>query len=126
MTVFTVAVRDFTMPRLTITLEEEQAALIDEKTGDGGEYESKSEAVRELIRRGERVEEEVADLEETIADLERQVERLQNEKATLLRNREEHTELVRYVEEERSYRSAGIVTRAKWWLLGMSDETVEA
>ena len=37
------------MPRITVTLEDEQAALLEEKTGVDGEYDSKSEAVRSLI-----------------------------------------------------------------------------
>ena len=112
-------VRTFTMPRLTITIDEDQAALLEEKTGEGAEYESKSEAVRELIRRGEWAD-------ERIAELERERDRLERKLTAALDTREEHTELVRYVEGERSYRAAGIVTRAKWWLLGMPDETVEA
>lgn len=116
---FTGAVRTFTMPRLTITIDKEQAKLLETKTGDGGEYESKSEAVRDLIHRGERAE-------ERIAELERERDRLERKLTAALETREEHTDLVRYVEEERSYRQAGLVTRAKWWLFGMDGEPVEA
>jgi len=37
----------------------------------------------------------------------------------ILEQREENTELVKYVEDERRFRHAGLLTRAKWWLRGM-------
>ena len=98
------------MPRLTVTIDEDQKAFLEEKSGDDGPYESKSEAVRKCIQAYERVEE-----------LEREVERLRNEKRTILEQREENNELTRYVEEERSWRQAGIVTRAKWWIWGKTE-----
>lgn len=52
-------------------------------------------------------------------ELRRKNERLRNEKRALVSQREEHTELVRYVEDEQRYRQAGIVTRLRWWLRGM-------
>lgn len=118
------------MPRLTITVTDEQATLLEEKTGDGGEYESKSEAVRTFIQEYERLSERVADLEseyeKRIADLERENERLRNEKQLILEQREEHTDLVRAIEREQSREDrraqAGVLTRAKWWLVGMADE----
>lgn len=100
-------VRIFTVPRLTITLTEEQAERVAELSGDGGPYESKSEAVRMLIQRGERVDE-----------LEQKAERLEREKRLILEEREEKRELARYVEDEQAWRSAGLTTRAKWWLFG--------
>lgn len=99
------------MPRLTITIDDEQADLLEEKTGEGGEYESKSEAVRNFIRGYEELSERVDELENENARLERQL--------TAANNRyKEHTELVKYVEDELSYRDAGLATRAKWWLFG--------
>ena len=83
------------MPRLTVTVTDEQAALLEERAGDGGEYESKSEAVREFITGYER-------LSERIADLETENERLQREKRQVLDQRAEHTELVRAVEKDRT------------------------
>lgn len=116
---FTGAVKVFTVPRLTITIDEEQAELLEEKTGEGAEYESKSEAVRMLIQRGERAD-------QRIAELEAERDRLERKLTAALETREEHTDLVRYVEEERTYRSAGLTTRVKWWLFGMNGETGEA
>lgn len=98
------------MPRLTVTLTEEQAEKVDELSGDSGPYESKSEAVRNLIQGGERVDE-----------LEEKVERLEREKRLILEEREEKRELVRYVEGEQEWRSAGLAKRARWWLFGKGD-----
>lgn len=99
------------MPRLTITITDDQAAMLDEKTGEGGEYESKSDVVRTFIREYER-------LDERVDNLERENERLRNEKRALIEDREDRTALVEYVEDELSYREAGLGTRMKWWLFG--------
>lgn len=102
-----VVVKICIMPRLTVTLTEEQAELVCELSGDGEPYESKSEVVRNLIQAGERVEE-----------LEAEVERLEQEKRLILEERQEKRELARYVEDELSYREAGLATRVRWWLFG--------
>lgn len=107
---FTPLVKRFTMPRLTITLTEEQAEKVAELSSDDGPYESKSEAVRNLIQAGERV-----------GDLEEKVERLDREKRIILEQREENQELVRYAETERAYREAGLPTRLRWFLFGRQD-----
>jgi vacuolar-type H+-ATPase subunit I/STV1 len=88
------------------------------------EYESKIDALRsEHESELEAVQSECGS---RIEDLERDVERLRNEKRTLINDREERTELVGYVQEERSLTKqkaqAGIVTRARWWLTGMPAE----
>ena len=107
------------MPRFTVTLTEEQAALLEELSGDGGPYESKSEAVRSFIQDGER-----------LAELKRENKRLQRERRQLLAQRDEHKELVRYAEEQREFdrrrrnrRDAPVWHRAKWWVFGRSSET---
>lgn len=110
------------MPRLTVTITDEQSELLEEKTGDGGEYESKSEAVRHFIQEYERLE---ADVE----DFENERDRLQRQLAATNNRVDEHKELVEYVEEQReveNYRArrerqldqANILTRAKWKLTG--------
>lgn len=102
------------MPRLTITVTDEQATLLEELSGDDGQYESKSAAVRDFIQTGERV-----------AELEREVERLNRERRQLLEQRKEHGELVRYAEDQREQeqnarerRTKPAWTRAWWWLTG--------
>lgn len=111
------------MSRLTVSLTDTEQEVIEEKAGDGEEYESKSEFVRMCIRDHKQVE-------TRIEDLERDVARLQNEKQVLLEQREEHTELVEYVENERQaeqrWREAGLLTRTKWKLFGMSDASSQS
>lgn len=109
------------MKRLTISIPEEMDEELQDRV-DASTYESKSEAVRELIRRVNEYEQEMNELraehEQEIARLEQDVERLRNEKQALIENREYAAQLERYVEDELSYREAGLGTRMKWWLFG--------
>lgn len=103
------------MERLTIRVPEE---ILDEieriETADDV---STSEAARRLLRRGteyERIREER--------------DRFERQYQQLVAQREEHDELVRYVEQERDLqqqrerrRSAPVWERAKWWVLGTPD-----
>lgn len=88
------------------------------------DYESKIDALRS--EHESELEAARSEYESRIEELERNVERLRNEKRTLINDREERTELVEYVQEERSLTKqkaqAGIVTRAKWWITGMPAE----
>jgi Arc/MetJ-type ribon-helix-helix transcriptional regulator len=102
------------MPRLTITVTDEQATLLEELSGDDDQYESKSAAVRDFIQAGEQV-----------AELEREVERLNRERRQLLEQRAEHDDLVRYAEDQRGQeqraqqrREKPVWTRVRWWVLG--------
>jgi Arc/MetJ-type ribon-helix-helix transcriptional regulator len=102
------------MPRFTVTVTDEQAALLEDISSEGGQYESKSEAVRSFIQGGER-----------LAELERENERLHRERRQLLEQREEHGELVRYAEEQceieeytRERRKQPAWIRVWWWLTG--------
>jgi Arc/MetJ-type ribon-helix-helix transcriptional regulator len=61
------------MPRLTVTIKEEQSELLEELSGEDGEYDSKSEAVRNFIQRGETIQE----LEERLEQREQRIEELQ-------------------------------------------------
>ena len=102
------------MPRLTVTVDEEHAAVIEELSNDSGEYASKSEAMRACIQAYERV-----------AELETENDRLRREKRAVIEQRDEHRELVEYVEGERELRNmerkrrnAPIWQRLKWYILG--------
>lgn len=110
------------MPRITVTITDDQAELLEEKTGEGGEYESKSEAVRSFIQEYER-------LSGRVEELETENQRLHRERRQLLEQREEHTDLVRAVESERTLAErrarAGLLTKAKWALFGMDDDEKE-
>jgi TolA-binding protein len=97
---------------------------------------SRSKACRELISsaiedvRGQSVDDRLRSVreeyEEQIEDLEREVERLNRERRQILEQREEHNELVSAVERDQSLAErkagAGLGTRLKWWMFGMSDE----
>lgn len=96
------------MPRITVSVSDEQDARLAELAGDDGPYESKSEAMRSFIGSDERVRE-----------LEQEVERLNRERRQLLEQRSENKELRRYVEDEQRYRQGSVIQRFKWWLRGM-------
>jgi len=77
--------------------------------------------VRECIRRSQ----ELDGCRERVGDLEQEVERLEREKRLILEQREEHSQLVRAVEEQRTLEreraQAGLATRVKWWLFGRDE-----
>jgi outer membrane murein-binding lipoprotein Lpp len=98
--------------RTTVRLSDALASHVDAVRHDVET--SDAEAVRECIRRSQRLDE----VERRVNELETEVERLRNEKRTLIRDREERGELVKFVEEEEARRSAGVFTRTKWWLFG--------
>ena len=104
------------MESVSTRLEDETHQYVRE-TADERDV-SQAEVLRELIEKGVAYD-----------DLEEENERLRNEKRTLIQQREEHTELVEYVEEERSLQErreersrAPAWRRAKWWLLGTPDD----
>ena len=110
------------MPRLTITVTDEQSELLSELSGDGGRYESKSEAVRSFIETGEDVEQ-----------LRREVDRLNRERRQLLEQRDENAELVEFASETKSVlerredrseqiRTAPVWRRALWWVFGEPEQ----
>jgi Arc/MetJ-type ribon-helix-helix transcriptional regulator len=122
------------MARITATIYDEEKRILDANTGEGGEFSSQSEFIRSCMHSFERVQrleaeleaarEEIEDLRrqaERVDDLERDVERLKNEKQTILAQREENQQLQAYVDEQRSWRKVGLLTRAKWWLRGMPE-----
>jgi Arc/MetJ-type ribon-helix-helix transcriptional regulator len=85
------------MPRLTITLSDELAEFIDEESGDSGEFDSKSEAVRHYVERGrdaEDLENEVEVLENRLDELRRQLYERDDveEKVDVLANKVEKTQ----------------------------------
>ena len=109
--------------RTTVSLDDALAAYVDAEFAH--EDISDAEAVRRAIERAQTCDERVHELEQRVEQLETDLERARREKRQILDQREEHTELVRAVEEERSLAerraAAGVATRAKWWLFGMDD-----
>lgn len=101
--------------KLSVSLRDEQVGRIDEL-----DFESRSEAIRELVDRGFEYEE-----------LERENERLRNEKQTILSQRNENRELVEYLqrerelqvqerEERRERRKQPVWLRLRQWVFGKS------
>jgi len=109
------------MTRVTATLDEEQAEYLEGVKESEG-LDSDAAAVRECIDRAR----EHADAQQRVEELEARVEELRNELTAANKRIDSATELVEYVERERTLeerrRKAGIVTRAKWFITGMPDE----
>jgi chromosome segregation ATPase len=101
--------------RASLVLYERHLDLLDDlQEDDDRDVRSRSEAARELI-------DEWDELRKECEDLRTENERLQNRIMTLIDEREERQELVRFVDEEEQRRKAGIVQRAKWWAFGKDD-----
>lgn len=122
------------MQPTTVRLDDETLAEVDTEAKEQGL--SRSDYIRELIKTRHDYDRLQNDYEEQLRDYEQTIERLQNEKRLILEQREEHTELVEYVEEERSMQrrredreqrraQAGVLTRTKWWLTGMPDDDAD-
>jgi TolA-binding protein len=122
------------MKNITVRLDED---LIDELEREADEHDvSRSEYIRNtLATRDEHdathdeYEQEINDLKKQIDELETENERMRNEKRQILEQREENTELVEYVQEERKLQQrreerldAPVWRRAKWWLVGRSQD----
>jgi Arc/MetJ-type ribon-helix-helix transcriptional regulator len=91
--------------KISVTLRSDQVGELSDLVG--GEYENRSEAVRGLLDKGFAYDE----IEATADRLERQL-------AQVIDERDEHQELVAYVEEEQSWREAPLSARVKWWVFG--------
>lgn len=109
------------MVRLSITLTDEQNEQIEDLV-ESGAYSSKNDVVQDWITR----DEEVNQLEAEVNQLESTIERLEREKQQILAQQQEHGELVRYVQDERTLsmkkHNASAVQRVKWLLFGDDDE----
>jgi hypothetical protein len=77
--------------------------------------------VRRCIERSRELDE----CRERVGDLEQEVERLEREKRLILDQREDHSQLVRAVEQRRTLEQeraqAGLATRVRWWLFGRDE-----
>lgn len=109
------------MSRLTVTIEEEQSELLEELSQEGGEYDSKSEAVRDFIQQGETVRElrdEIVRLEERLEQRERRIDELETQLTERSRVEEKIDELPDKVREARlSYdeKRKMAIDRASTW-----------
>lgn len=112
--------------RDALDIREEYDELRQEHGELRGDYEQLQSEYEALQEEYTELHEELDEYEDRIEDLERENERLRREKRLVLEQREEHTDLVKTVERQQSLAerkaSAGVLTRAKWWLVGMADE----
>jgi metal-responsive CopG/Arc/MetJ family transcriptional regulator len=117
--------------RTSVSLNDELTSYVDEVASSAGE--NNAEAIRETIRhakeqddRIEALEDENKRLNDRVTELETELERVKKEKRLILEDRDEKQELVRYVEDERTFeqkwRKAGLTTRLKWKLFGMDSD----
>lgn len=97
---------------VSLVLRDRHVDALDElQDDDDRDVRSRSEAAREMI-------DEYGELKSRCEDLRRERDRLENRVMTLIDDRQERQELVRYVDEEQERREAGAITRARWWLFG--------
>jgi len=104
--------------RTTVTVTDD--ALIEHV--DARDASTDAGRVRACIERSQDLDE----CRERVSELEEMVERLEREKRLILEQREEHSQLVRAVEEQRTLEQeraqAGLATRVRWWLVGRDEE----
>lgn len=117
------ALIDQDMRQMTVSLREEQAEWIEENIGDGEQFNSKSDAVRTIMDRHE-------ELQKEIERLRAEREELRSQLAATNQRIDEANEIIEFVDEQRELErsrakreerraQAGVLTRAKWWLVGM-------
>jgi metal-responsive CopG/Arc/MetJ family transcriptional regulator len=113
------------MKRLTVSLESEQVDRLDEIQAEH-DVDSRSAALRRLFQMYERKQAEYEELNTEYEELQTEVERARRERRQLLEQREEHQELAKYVEDERTaeqrWRQASLTTRLRWRLTGMPSD----
>ncbi|MFB6283643.1 MAG: hypothetical protein ABEK59_06880 [Halobacteria archaeon] len=117
------------MPRITASIPEEQMELIEELSGENGEYESKSAVVRNFINKGERLHNLLEEIDELESRLERKQKRIDQLEQQLTRRSqieskvEDLPDKIRdtetYTEKrQRIIDDAGLGKRLKWKLFG--------
>jgi len=97
------------MQQITVRIPEEMLESLDEEAAEHDR--DRSEHIREVLASRSELDE-----------LQTEVERLRREKRQILDQRDENTELARYVEDEMTWRSAPISKRIKWWVTGKPRE----
>jgi Arc/MetJ-type ribon-helix-helix transcriptional regulator len=121
------------MPRLTITITEDQSELLENISSDDGEYESKSAAVRDFIQAGEQehdLHEEIARLEERLDSRENRINELEEQLARRSQLEEKVENLPAKIRERESYQErrqrmldeASLGQRIKWKVTGVPVE----
>lgn len=117
------------MQQITVRLADDMLSELEAEADEHGT--SRSEYIRDVLEsrtsHGEydASHDELQRLRDEIEDLERENDRLQRERRQILDQRDEHTELVAAVQEERTLEqrraSAPVTERLKWWFTGIPD-----
>jgi uncharacterized protein YukE len=130
------------MRPVTTRIPDDTHRILEDMAGE--QDRSVSEFVRENVEKGlevderegelrEEYEKRIADLRQENERLQGEIERLRDQLAATNRRVDQHQDLVAYVEEQRELEhrraereerraKAGVLTRTKWWLTGMSSE----
>ena len=117
------------MPRLTITINDDQSELLDDLTSEDGEYESKSAAVRSFIDEGESKHElqaEIDRLRERLESREDRIDELESQLGKRSEIEQQIEQLPTKIKGEQTYQerrqrvldSASTFQRLKWQLTG--------
>lgn len=86
------------MPRITVTISDELDEYLEEHSGDGEEFDSKSEVMRHLAQRGQ----EVDDLETEVEMKQNRIEDLERQMGARDQVEEKVDVLAKRIEEEQS------------------------
>jgi len=86
------------MPRITVTISDELDEYLEEHSGDGEEFDSKSEVMRNLAQRGQ----EVDDLETEVEMKQNRIEDLERQMGARDQVEEKVDVLAKRIEEEQS------------------------
>ena len=97
------------MPRLTVTIDESDKEYIESKSGDGEEYDSMSEVVRNCIQAHKRVD----SLEDRLESREKRVQELEEQLARRSQVEEKVEEVALEVREDREENRAPFFV--EWW-----------
>lgn len=84
------------MPRLTVNIDDEHNETLEAFSGDGGEYDSKSEVVRTFIQAGEdrhELHERIAQLEDRLEDRQERIATLEQQLSDLRDFKTEHEDM---------------------------------
>ncbi len=123
------------MPRLTITIDDEQSDLLDDLTGEGAEYDSKSAAVRDFIQAGRERRElqtEIDTLRDRLDAREQRIDELESQlrkRSNIEEKIEDLPDKIRGNEtynerRQRKLDRATPIQRLKWKIVGVPvDET---
>ena len=120
------------MEKLSVTLTEDQVEAIDEAV-QAGEYDSRSEAIRERLEDADRLEQRVDDLETDVKHAEARADELEKQAQQARQHGEDVTDLATFADVERrrarrrerledARRQAGLVERARWKLFGEPED----